>query len=756
MSLIELKNIGKIYVQNGAVAVGIRGVNLSFDLGEFVTITGKSGAGKSTLLNVISGMDSYEEGELLIEGKETSHYLQKEWEEYRKKYISFIFQDYNIIDSYTVLQNVELSLMHIDNPVERRGQAIEYIKKVGLEKKMKSRGSKLSGGEKQRTVIARALAKNSPVIIADEPTGNLDSKSSSEIIKLLSEVAKNRLVIVVTHNFDDFSEYATRHVRIYDGAVESDEVIRKGDEVVDAVKPIEERNTRFENFKRGVRLGRTIFFSKPKLAAFMMVLMLLATIILFVTGANYSNGFDLFKKSYMFNNIDGRMIITRIDGNPITDSELENLKVKYDLDSYLHYDYLLDNPNQVTMMCDDSYNEFSVAYVYNKTYGKNIIGHYPEKENEVFLYLPISYQSEFGSKELLKTRIGFPKINNNSLFTISGVKYYYDNNKTPEALFTKEGFNLATAIYYMSSGSSANGRLIAKYNGEVISRVYNLLIPSFDLEVGKAYVNDYMFYDFVHKFNGDDFTATLEVTCTYQKGNSIYRFDYYDPVGPGSITFNKTYDTSSIVPSTDSDVKNFNDGIYVSVYELNEIASQVLETSYTQASLFFKDNIARKKAVDSLKDDGYIAVESNTDFSQQSLYEIITTLGNIFALIGFFIVIIFVAFFINLVTGKMLDAYRSELGIMRSMGINVKVIKIGMYFRIIFSIIPAYLLVILALLVFYLVPSLNPIIRYLYWYQYLFITLGLFYLTARVGRKQDKKLFSQSVKASIKGGGMHD
>ena len=127
MALLTLKDIGKIYVSQGSVAVGIRGVNLSFDRGEFGAITGKSGSGKSTLLNVISGMDSYEEGELYIEGQPTSHYLQPEWEEYRKNYISFIFQDYNIIESFTVLQNVELALMHIDNKKERRARAMELI-----------------------------------------------------------------------------------------------------------------------------------------------------------------------------------------------------------------------------------------------------------------------------------------------------------------------------------------------------------------------------------------------------------------------------------------------------------------------------------------------------------------------------------------------------------------------------------------------------------------------------------------------------
>ena len=747
MSFLELKNIGKIYVQNGTVAVGIRGVNLSFDIGEFVAITGKSGAGKSTLLNVISGIDSYEEGELFIEGKETSHYLQKEWEEYRKKYISFIFQDYNIIDSYTVLQNVELSLMHIDNPIERRQQAIEYITKVGLKDKIKSKGSKLSGGEKQRTVIARALAKNSKVIIADEPTGNLDSKSSKEIIELLSEISKNRLVIVVTHNFDDFEDYATRHIRVYDGAIESDEEIRPKDSDITPIEDIVEKDTKIENLKKGFRLGKTIFFSKPKLAIFMIILMLLGTVALFFTGANYSEGFDLFKKNYMFNNIDGRMIISRVDGKAITEEELNNLKVKYNLDSTLHYDYLLDNPNGLSLQTKNYINIY-FEYVYNKTYGNNIIGRYPEKENEVFLYLPISYKPDFGSKELLINTIGISNSNNSELFEIVGVKYYYDNTKEPEALFTKEGFDLITAIYYLSYNSSTFCNLSARTNDYSIERTFNIITPTFDVPRGKAYVKDVAYEDFINKFKDSGTTSSLHITCTYSKNS--YNDYLYEIGGMNNYTFDFDYGTSDI--GIYSATTTSYGGIYVNIYDIRDIAQTVLKNEYKQASLFFKTNYERSNAVDKLKDDGYVAVESNVDYSQQSLDSILSVIGNIFALFGFFILVIFIAFFINLVSSRSLDAYRGELGIMRSMGINVKVIKIGMYFRIIFSIIPAFLVVLAVLLVFYLTPSLNYIIVYLHWYQYVLITAGLLFLVFRVGKKQDKKLFNQSVKNAIREG----
>ena len=231
MAFLSLQGIGKIYVSEGNVAVGIRGVNLSFERGEFVAITGRSGSGKSTLLNVISGMDTYEEGELLIEGQPTSHYRQADWELYREKYVSFVFQDYNIIDSYTVLENVELALMHIPDRRERRRRAIELIERVGLKEHQRHKGSKLSGGQKQRTVIARALAKDSPIILADEPTGNLDAETSREIIELLREVSHDKLLIVVTHNFEQVEAYATRHVRIFDGAVESDHVLAAAEPV---------------------------------------------------------------------------------------------------------------------------------------------------------------------------------------------------------------------------------------------------------------------------------------------------------------------------------------------------------------------------------------------------------------------------------------------------------------------------------------------------------------------------------------------
>lgn len=192
--MLKLKNVSKFYYNKGIIASGITKINLELKMGEFIAITGESGIGKSTLLNVISGLDSYEEGEMYINGKETSHYTEKDFEDYRRKYIANIFQNFNLVNSYTVYQNVELALLL--NGYKKRQikkKVLDIIKQVGLSKFKNTKVSKLSGGQKQRVAIARAMVKETPIIVADEPTGNLDTESAKDIIKILKEVAKNKI-----------------------------------------------------------------------------------------------------------------------------------------------------------------------------------------------------------------------------------------------------------------------------------------------------------------------------------------------------------------------------------------------------------------------------------------------------------------------------------------------------------------------------------------------------------------------------------
>ena len=280
--LLKLENIGKIYDSNDILTVGIRGVDLQFDYNEFVTTEGESGSGKSTLLNVIGANDTYEEGELYFNGEPTSHYSEADWEKYREKNIATIFQDFNIIENLTVLENVELALLRLDDVKERKKRAKELIARVGLTEQMNRRGSKLSGGEKQRTVIARALAKDAPVILADEPTGNLDVKASKEVAALLKEVSKDKLVIVVTHNPEFFKQYATRRVRIYDGSVSEDKQIEPPAPLSQTVCEVLPPVSRFHNFKNTIHIGVLNYKSRPKFTTMMSLALAVCAVTLFL------------------------------------------------------------------------------------------------------------------------------------------------------------------------------------------------------------------------------------------------------------------------------------------------------------------------------------------------------------------------------------------------------------------------------------------------------------------------------------------
>ncbi|MBP5372820.1 MAG: ABC transporter ATP-binding protein, partial [Clostridia bacterium] len=476
MSLLLLKEIGKIYASEAAIAVGIRGVNLSFDKGEFVAVTGKSGSGKSTLLNVISGMDTYEEGEMFIEGEPTSHYQQSDWEEYRHKYISFVFQDYNIIDSFTVLENVELALMYIEDAKERRKKAVELLTRVGMEKFLRQRGSKLSGGQKQRTVIARALAKDSPIILADEPTGNLDSATAKEIIKLLYEVSRDKLLIIVTHSFDQVEEYATRQIRIYDGGVEFDHEENadkeKGEQnpdkcgynTVNDEKTVGEsaekkKKSRFMvRVQNGFILGFAIFKAMPRLTVFMSLMMILGAIGIFISTTVFGTGRLYDSTPYMFVPYEGRVIIVKQTGEIPTSEELSewtNGSKEISAKSLLRCDYLLDSG--ISVQFENAQNglrsNLNIIATFNEDFGKNVIGRYPSAEDEALLYLPIYMQPYFGKEadKIIKvSNISYP-------VTVVGIKYYYDNNLSPKILFTEEGFETHTAIAFaISSQLSLN------------------------------------------------------------------------------------------------------------------------------------------------------------------------------------------------------------------------------------------------------------------------------------------------------------
>ena len=256
--MLQLKDIKKDYITAGAKVPALKGVSLRFRQNEFVSILGASGCGKTTLLNIIGGLDHYTSGDLVICGVSTKNYKDHDWDVYRNHRIGFVFQSYNLIPHQTVLGNVELALTIAGvSKAERRRRAEEALIKVGLGSELNKRPNQLSGGQMQRVAIARALVNNPEILLADEPTGALDTQTSVQIMELIREIAGERLVIMVTHNPELAEQYSSRIVRLQDGLVISDTNPYEGDEVNEtetetpAIKIKKEVQTEFSSLAEG-------------------------------------------------------------------------------------------------------------------------------------------------------------------------------------------------------------------------------------------------------------------------------------------------------------------------------------------------------------------------------------------------------------------------------------------------------------------------------------------------------------------------
>lgn len=395
--MIKLKNVSKYYYSKGIVASGLSNINLELNFGEFVVITGESGSGKSTLLNVISGLDTYEEGELYINDVETSHFTSSNFEMYRKKYIGNIFQDFNLVNSYTVYQNIELALfIKGKKKKEIKNEVYSIIEKVGLSKYAKTKCSRLSGGQKQRVAIARALAKNTPIIVADEPTGNLDSESAHGIISLLKDISKDKLVIVVTHNYDQFEHQATRVIKMNDGKIGEDKKMK--DYVSKSFSPQKGSNiiTGSNQLRLGVRNTFNVF---PK---FLLLLIVFMFVTVSVTGAYTSfrsqneerdkYGYNEFFPNYK----EDRIVVKKSNNSAFKEEDYEKLENHTNIKSLEKNDMVVD-----TILYTESDDMYFDGYPIdaNSFNGKVDVGRAPEGKGEALIACDKEYTFMSGDVE---------------------------------------------------------------------------------------------------------------------------------------------------------------------------------------------------------------------------------------------------------------------------------------------------------------------------------------------------------------------
>lgn len=638
--LLQLKNIGKIYDSNDILTIGIRGIDLDFDYNEFVTIEGESGSGKSTLLNVIGANDSYEEGELYIDGEETSHYGVTEWEKYREKYIATVFQDFNIIENLTVLENVELALLRYDDKKTRIEKARALIEKVGLLGQINQRGSKLSGGEKQRTVIARALAKDSPIILADEPTGNLDVKSSREIAKLLKDVSKDKLVIVVTHNPEFFVEYATRRITIFDGSVKEDKVIEEPR--AKKIENEEEINfSRWQNIKRSIHIGTLNYKSRPKFTVMMSFALFVCAITLFLIMSMF--GSALIRSTQV--PLDG----TGVKGKIILSNRAKSIS-QSDLDE------VVGKTKAGYFLLDRNISEFSINMP--KRGGLSIS--YTIK----CLYDPYKYCPETGTAVLV--------ISKSQERDVETLKKMIENAQIGiNNIIVKKTINIAEPKLYL---------------GYDDLNLYGIKMQAINstMKLGK---NETTVFTFLENKK----LAAGEI--------NLINSNYYAADGK-QVVFNAKTNKSYVVVSSNKKDKDIS-GLVVEMSTDDYLAMFSKEEKVAQSVLYYANARDAKIAVKNLPE-GYIGMLSQTNIYVQNAGNVFT--NNVLWYLALIVASLLFAVLISVIFMRSVKIFKADFAVYRTLGISRKISSSSLYIQMALIFLPTLVLLPIVSLVATLTP----------------------------------------------------
>ena len=737
MAYLELRNIGKIYASEGGISVGIRKVSLAFDKGEFVAITGKSGAGKTTLLNIIGGMETYEEGEMYLDGAPTSPYTLREWEAYQAENISYIFQNYNILDSFTVLENVEFALLTIEDLKVRRAKALEIIERVGLKDRAHMRGSQLSGGEKQRTVIARAIAKDSPIILADEPTGNLDSKTAKDILELLHEISKGKLVIVVTHSYEDLQQYATRHIRIYDGEVESDEIL-SGEKAQFALKDGEadfavehqiifkQKEKKQKSDKKGKRirdaflLGFKRFVSRPKQAALMSSVLTVAMIcIICVIGFISPQGWDGNRQGIKINPIPGRVMVADRDGTGYTQAEASELVAKYGATTYIWNDYYLDAPLDLDLSTSPYESNHASVYTQIVEPGKTRVqqGKVPEAVGEIAICIPYSYRGDWkiGDSVILGTAYSYTPGYSSLYITckLVGLSFYVDNRQNPQIQMTQETYNAISLYRRQEFQIQWTGKDDEQQGNEMSQSVKVDL--DYTLPQGKCILR-----------HGE--AADLE-------GVTVRLLAFGQDLG---VNITETVK-----------VPGWNDGYRVTIAG-DLVTDKMPLESTQQISLVFADNATARQQMRQMEADGLrVLLAKDVQIREQQTQDIMEILESLTQALFTMLIALVVAGMVVLTLAKLILATKGDIAIFRTMGIQEKVVKTSTYVQLLCALVPAGVLSVIATMIIYF-TSLGKNFTFIGFTGGLVLILALGLILWLIGLSYNKLLYSTRVKKGLR------
>lgn len=654
--MLKLENVSKFYYNKGIIASGFSKVNLELKIGEFVPITGESGSGKSTLLNVISGLDSYEEGEMYINGKETSHYSEKDFEDYRRKYIANIFQSFNLINSYTVYQNVELVLLlngYKKHKVKKK--ILDIIEQVGLTKFKNTKVSKLSGGQKQRVAIARAMVKDTPIIVADEPTGNLDSNSAKEVVEILKKVAKDKLVIVVTHNIEQVEEYATRIIKMHDGRIIQNTEIKKIKEEPQVQESEYNNISIFNKYRLGFR---NTFNIASKFLLLFAVFFFISSAILaeyasFQMSEKETNGYGF---SMAFRDLsENRILINKKDRTPFTEEEYTKIKALQNVDYVEVDDVFVDS--SISIIRDNNISLYGNVKNID-TFDENLdYGRMPENENEIIIKANSEHyyikerindilNKNFSIMNSDVINLGEQNLNN---VTVVGIKIF-DSKQNYNANFylSKEKLNELRSDVHKNY-SNMKVLLNNKYEQYAV-------VPSDNVPQGKAIVDDEFKYQFKN-YRIKNQPVSIEVENIYYKDTL-------------NLTISNTYTKYNFKRVTGLD--NYDNNRYKIFINKDDYNSLYNKPSY-QSSVYVKDIEKIDQTITELEGLG-LNPKKVTDFEvkQDEIYQTIIKIIKVVVTIILIIVLFFISYLIIKIILKSRNIYYSTLRILGATYKNVR------------------------------------------------------------------------------------
>ena len=632
--MIKLVDLTKIYNTGESVGIGIQGINLELHVGEFVAIVGASGSGKTTLLNIISGMDTYTEGEMFINGVSTANFDTEELENYRRGNVAFIFQNYHLIDSYTVLENVMVELIIKGMPKkEAKEKALELLEKVGMEHRIHNRATKLSGGEKQRVVIARALASDAKILACDEPTGNLDEKNTKEIMSIIKEVASDKLVLFVTHDESIIEGNATRIVKIRDGRVESDTNIT-------AVNKLDSEfnNPSKNDFSTKLYITSKNILRTPKKSFFVLLVFTIVSFLLLFSIAyvpldvmattTTTVEFDMFKNR---------------DENRIVVYHKEGFDGNYNVDGVQIYknDYLLEYDFRAAATFNKLNNYFfeKSKIIFNEEKLTLQAGRMPESNEEIVVILEEGFSNDFYDQILNnKTSLRFATDKSTGSFfgtfyKIVGFATMNEEEKDKEVSYFYITEEAVTTLY-----EDLKESIRIKKDSEFFESDFSLLYQGkyYPVEVNDRLPDGQIRIHF--KYQNEEFKLML--------GNKEINLDNYE--------HNYVYDTKETFD------------IQLSF----DVAIKMIEDTDYRVSIICNDNnIDENIAI--LKENKYLTVFPLKEAKQEiPQYDYQSIFKNLFSLVFIFVEVVAAIFITSLITTLILGTKKKEIGILRVIGLN--------------------------------------------------------------------------------------